>query len=75
MVAGTDRLFHLVTDELFRTRRISGPDCNIDIDVGCRDEDPPVPGFYMKLDPEYFAAGSPGLVVPPEARRQYADGP
>ena len=73
--AGTDRLFHMVIDELFRTHRVTGADCNIDVDVGCRDEDPPVPGFYMKLDPEHFIDGSPSLVVPREAQRHYADHP
>ena len=73
--AGTDRLFHLVMDELFRTRKVSCSDCDLDVDVGCRDQDPPVPGFYMKLDPEYFQIGPPSLVVPAEAKRSYAEHP
>ena len=73
--AGTNRIFHIIMDELFRTHRVTGADCNIDVNVGSRSEDPPVPGFYMKLDPEYFVPGPPSLVVPPEAQRKYADHP
>ena len=32
--AGTDRIFHLVMDELFRTYRVTGPDCDLDISPG-----------------------------------------
>ncbi|MFG1834051.1 hypothetical protein [Micromonospora chersina] len=73
--AGTDRLFHCVIDELFRGHRVSGADCDVDVNVGCRSEDPPVPGFYMKLDPEYYRTGPPSLIVPPAARRDYAGHP
>ncbi len=31
--AGTDRLFHLVMHELFRTHRVTGPDCDLFIEV------------------------------------------
>jgi hypothetical protein len=73
--AGTDRIYHLVLDELFRTRHLTGEGCDIDVNASRRTEDPPVPGFYMKLDPEFFATDPPSLVVPPEAKRSYARHP
>ncbi|WP_139283237.1 hypothetical protein [Raineyella antarctica] len=72
--AGTDRIFHLVMDELFRTYRVTGPDCDLGLTPG-RHEDPPVPGFYMKLDPEFFRPGAADLTVPPGAARDYAEHP
>ena len=56
--AGTDRVFHIVLDELFRTHHLSGADCPVG-NVGKLNEDPPTPGLYMKLDPEYFVEGRP----------------
>ena len=48
-------------DELFRTYRVTGPDCaSISVLV---EEDPPVPGFYMKLDPEFFVPGEASVSV------------
>lgn len=72
--AGTDRLFHIVMDELFRTFKLEGEGCTED-KLEQLNEDPPVPGFYMKLDPEYFLAGPASLVVPPGALRSYGDHP
>jgi hypothetical protein len=73
--AGTDRLFHLVMDDLFRTHRVLGVGCDVDVDVGCRDEDPPVPGYFIKLDPEFFTTEPPSVVVPDEATRDYGGHP
>lgn len=73
--AGSDRLFHTVMDELFRTYHVSGPDCEAPDTSEVRIEDPPVPGVYMKLDPEYFLDDSPSLTVPPEAKRDYSGHP
>ena len=73
--AGTDRLFHVYMDEIFRV-----------ISVGCNpgekpprtpipDGDPYVPPFNMKLDPECFTTDPPTLIVPPEATRSYRNHP
>lgn len=70
--AGTDRIFHLVMDELFRTHQVRGKDFTEDVQVGCRSQDPAVPGTYLKLDPEFFVREEGGNPVPPEATRDYA---
>lgn len=69
---GTDRLFHLYMDELFRTFRRQ---CNPGENGPVLNEDPPVPPFNMKIDPEYFTEDPPSLVVPPEATRNYSNHP
>jgi hypothetical protein len=78
--AGTDRLFHVYVDEIFRTFQM---DCNPDEHPLIilppprppRQEDPPVPPFNMKLDPEYFTEDPPTIVVPPEGTRGYSHHP
>jgi hypothetical protein len=70
--AGTDRLFHLYMDEMFRTHQRN---CNPGEPGTALDEDPPVPPFNMKLDPEYFTPDPPSLIVPPESTRDYSKHP
>jgi len=71
--AGTDRLFHLYIDEMFRTFH---RDCNPnETNPPPLDEDPPIPPFNMKIDPEYFTDAPPTVVVPPEATRNYSSHP
>jgi hypothetical protein len=72
--SGTDRLFHLVMDELHRTHTVTGHGCNLSVECTDRTEDPPVPGFYMKLDPEFFTRDE-APPLPPEAERNYAEHP
>src|SRR5688572_14604128 len=68
---GTDRLFHLKLDELFRTRLVTDAD-------GSRwtpsetHGDPPVPSNCFRLDPEFFTPAGDGFEVPGELVRQYA---
>jgi hypothetical protein len=64
---GTERVFHLVMDELFRTYppRTKRPR------LGLRPPDPPVPGNYWKLDPEFFQAASTSPTVPDDLLRAY----
>jgi hypothetical protein len=70
--AGTDRLFHVYMDELFRTyQRL----CNPGENAPSLNEDPPIPPFNMKLDPECFTENAPTLVVPPEGTRNYSNHP
>lgn len=64
--AGTDRVFHLVMDELFRTHDVTRPHCKLTSQNPNRTEDPPVPGTYWKLDPEFFVSGNRTPAVPPE---------
>lgn len=83
---GTDRLFHLILDELFRTSSVQASDCSLP-STSSADEDPPVPSNYLKLDPEFFQASSATSVspatyrsglnptVPPELVRNYAGHP
>ena len=78
---GTDRLFHVYIDELFRTSFAlcnlgegpAGPNPNPPVPE--EGGDAPVPPFNMKLDPEYFTTGVPTLIVPPEGTREYANHP
>src|SRR5687768_15676936 len=70
--AGTDRLFHLYIDEMFRTFH---RDCNPRERGTVLDEDVPVPPFNMKVDPEYFTDDAPTLIVPPEGTRNYSNHP
>jgi hypothetical protein len=70
--AGTDRLFHLYIDEMFRTFH---RDCNPGEKGTVLDEDAPVPPFNMKVDPEYFRDDSPTVIVPPEGTRNYSNHP
>ena len=71
--AGTDRLFHLYIDELFRTFH---RECNPgETNPTPLDEDPPIPPFNMKIDPEYFTDAPPTVVVPPEGTRNYGNHP
>ena len=74
---GTDRIFHTVLDEVSRTHDVKGAGCGGGLNASdlSRREDPPVPGFYMKLDPEFFSSDAPSVVVPPEAERTYSDHP
>jgi hypothetical protein len=71
---GSDRLFHLVMDEIFRTHRVVGKDCKLYSNDPDRPEDPPVPGSYWKLDPEFFVSGGGGT-TPPELDRDYSRHP
>jgi len=69
---GTDRLFHLYIDEMFRTfHRV----CNPGEPGTTLDEDAPVPPFNMKIDPEFFTTDPPTVVIPPEGTRNYSDHP
>ena len=86
--AGTDRLFHVYMDELFRATQVQ---CNLgesprpndprpvdDYDGNIDDndlKDIPVPPFNMKIDPEYFTDNAATLIVPPEGTRNYASHP
>lgn len=67
--AGTDRVFHLVMDELFRTHTA---DCKHLARGPERTQDPPVPGTYWKLDPEFFTTGAPSIVSPHELVLNYS---
>ena len=82
---GTDRLFHLYIDEMFRSQFVH---CNtgensLPIDHADGDsvpnindlKDVAVPPFNMKLDPEYFTENPPSLIVPPAATRNYFNHP
>ena len=84
---GTDRLFHLYIDELFRGGIVR---CNVGesqfpggFPVDNQDEvvdpddfkDIPIPPFNMKIDPEYFTTDPPSVIIPPEATREYSDHP
>lgn len=81
--AGTDRLFHLYIDELFRSsivacnpgenpRQPPLPTDNYDQVQDATDfKDIPIPPFNMKVDPEYFTTDPPTVVVPPEGTRNY----
>ena len=81
---GTDRLFHVYMDEIFRSPQAR---CNVgelnqrpvddyDGQVTAEDfQDPPVPPFHMKLDPESFTTDAPSIIVPPEATRNYFNHP
>ena len=70
--AGTDRLFHLYIDEMFRTFL---RECNPGEPGQTLDEDPPIPPFNMKIDPEYFTVDPPTMIVPPEGTRNYSNHP
>ncbi len=81
--AGTDRLFHLYIDELFRSWNVQ---CNpeerampIDDDDGVPSfndlTDISVPPFNMKVDPECFIDGPPSVIVPPEGTRDFKNHP
>lgn len=76
--AGTDRIFHMVLDELFRTSQSSVRQ-NIP-GVQTRPArfsvlgDPPVPSSYLKLDPEFFTTGL-GFNVPGAFDADYANHP
>ena len=81
--AGTDRLFHLYIDELFRSWNVQ---CNAgenSLPIDSYDEIPnindlkdiSIPPFNMKIDPEYFTTDPPTVVVPPEGTRDFKDHP
>ena len=77
--AGTDRLFHLYIDELFRSVIAT---CNLgekppdDKPTDDNDgRDISIPPFNMKLDPEYFSENAPTVIVPPEGTRDFNDHP
>jgi hypothetical protein len=84
---GTDRLFHLYIDELFRGGVVR---CNVGespnpggFPVDSQDDvvdaddfkDIPIPPFNMKIDPEYFTTDPPTVIIPPEGTREYSDHP
>ncbi|MFZ1221004.1 MAG: hypothetical protein WAO00_17050, partial [Chthoniobacterales bacterium] len=62
-------------DEIFRTHRVVGSDCKLYSDDPDRHEDPPVPGSYWKLDPEFFVSGASAITSPPELDRDYSRHP
>jgi hypothetical protein len=61
-----DRVWHLKLDHLFRTRAEGAVNPF---------KDPPVPGNYFKLDPEFFTTSPPSLRVPPELEQDYCGHP
>lgn len=76
--AGTDQIFHLILDELFRTS-----DSSVRQNVpGILTRparfsvlgDPPVPSSYLKLDPEFFTPDQ-GFTVPPAFDVNFAGHP
>lgn len=70
---GTDRIFHLQIDELFRTRPRRG---NQGLRPGLVGGDRIVPANYFKLDPGFFVpADADGFPVPPELQQDYAGHP
>jgi hypothetical protein len=75
--AGTDRIFQLALDELFRTSDVSD-----DVDwqtqrVNGKPLDPPVPPNHIKLDPEFFLDedNRSDAFVPLGLLRRYAEHP
>lgn len=72
---GTDRVFHLQLDELFRTypvkkfERLSGALQQLEFPYS---PDPPVPANYLKLDPEFFLPPNGDLFTPEELQRDYS---
>ena len=82
--AGTDRLFYLYMDEIFRVPQILcnkgelNPQAIDDYDGNITAEDLqdlPIPPFNMKIDPEYFTQDPPTVIVPPESTRDYFSQP
>ena len=78
---GTDRLFHLYIDEMFRSDFVHCNDTEASLPIDDADgdgvpnvndlKDVAVPPFNMKIDPEYFTEAPPTLIVPPAATRNY----
>ncbi|MGC4098951.1 MAG: hypothetical protein QM706_17720 [Nitrospira sp.] len=72
---GTDRLFHVKLNDLFRTHNTV--DSNI-FDLWRplkKYGDPPVPGSCYKLDPEFFTPPDGSSTISSELRRNYASHP
>jgi hypothetical protein len=72
--AGTDRLYHLVMDPLFRTAHVTGTDYDMRAS-GPGAPDPVVPAGYLKLDPEFYVQAATSPRVPPQALRNYGGHP
>ena len=75
---GTDRVFHLILDELFRTLEVSTGKDNVIPAVPSLEwfpaRDQPVPSSYLKLDPEFFTPGE-GFDVPNQFQWNYSGHP
>ena len=71
---GTDQIFHLVMDELFRTYNFK-QDLLINHDLFKDSDDKPVPASYFKLDPEFFQTVTPSNKYPSELDLYYNDHP
>ena len=71
--AGTDRIFHLVMDELFRTYRVTGPDC--DPRYQSWTSRSPSSWFLYEARPGVLCTRRAEVSVPAEALRSYAEHP